>query len=137
MKRTKRTFGQWLVILAGAALVVAPIAWFLLVKVPDPYGMALLIGISIILSYLVESSGSGERNPRVGDDSLLEMVGCRGTAEDDFFANVGRFEGRVSVGGETWAAFSREMLSKGDAIRIVARSGLSVEVAKDSGVRDA
>jgi len=87
--------------------------------------LSLILGCftagAIILTFLVKLA---IRSHRTGvETSTSKMIGSKGKAVTDIAP-----EGRVSVQGEYWWAFSRAKIGEGENVRVVGIDGLTLEI---------
>jgi membrane-bound ClpP family serine protease len=76
---------------------------------------------AIILTFLVRLA---IRSHRSGvETSTSRMIGSKGKAVSDVAP-----EGRVSVQGEYWWAYSRAKIGEGENVRVIGIDGLTIEV---------
>jgi membrane-bound serine protease (ClpP class) len=83
--------------------------------------LGLLTAGTIILAFLVKLAISSHRT-RV-ETSESRMIGLKGKAVTEVAP-----EGRVSVQGEYWWAYSRAKIAEGDNVRVIGIDGLTLEI---------
>lgn len=89
--------------------------------------VALLVsgGVGVMTWFMARKSlDAALLRPRIDQDRVL---GMQGVARTDI-----KGEGSVYVAGESWSAHSREYIPAGTAVRVVRRSGLVLDVEKDT-----
>jgi membrane-bound ClpP family serine protease len=83
--------------------------------------LGLLTAKAIILAFLVRLA---IRAYRTGvETSTSKMIGLKGKAVTEVAP-----EGRVSVQGEYWWAYSRAKIAEGETVRVIGIEGLTLEI---------
>jgi membrane-bound serine protease (ClpP class) len=87
--------------------------------------LALILGFftagALILAFLVNLAFRSHRANV--ETSTLRMIGLKGKAVTEVAP-----EGRVSVQGEYWWAYSRAKITEGETVRVVGIDGLTLEI---------
>jgi membrane-bound serine protease (ClpP class) len=88
--------------------------------------LGLLTAGTIILAFLVKLAINSHRT-RV-ETSESRMIGLKGKAVTEVAP-----EGRVSVQGEYWWAYSRAKIAEGETVRVIGIDGLTLEIEASPG----
>ncbi len=115
-------------ILGGLMLVDSPLG---VVEVSKSVVIPIAVASGVIAFFLMGQVVRAHRVPlQTGSE---QFIGATAAAADSFVENDGEYSGMVWLQGELWTAGSSEPVSKGDAVRIIDRSGLLLTV-EPSGV---
>jgi membrane-bound ClpP family serine protease len=118
-ERTRLLVASMLVFLIGAAFLYRGASWLPAV---DPLVFVIIWPIALGLTWFIAAKGmeAAAYKPVFNPDQLIGMTG---QASSDI-----RGRGTVYVNGEEWSAVSHTFIPAGSAVRVLGRSGLTLEV---------
>lgn len=111
--------------LLGIAGIAALVAGLILIFGLSPASLPILLAVTIPLVILISMMAILTHRARKIKVSTGEagMVGLEGRAETSLLP-----EGKVSVRGELWDAWSHVRIERGESVRVVGVRGLKLEV---------
>ena len=110
----------------GAGAVAAAGAAFF--KYGVPVQLAVFVVVLVVSLVMLRSRLLGRLGGRGVPSRTEALVGRDGVVTQDIDTTLGT--GRVNVGGEDWAARSREPITTGARVRIVGADGIVLEVTR-------
>lgn len=110
----------------GAGAVAAAAAAFL--KYGVPAQLAVFVLVLVVSLVTLRSRLLGRLGGRGVPSRTEALIGRDGVVTQDIDAMLGT--GRVTVGGEDWAARSREPITTGSKVRIIGADGIVLEVTR-------
>ncbi len=93
-------------------------------------GGTALVAAGFILWTVSRFIGLRRRHPVTGTEQIVHETGL---ALDDFTPHHQQFRGHIRVSGERWNAVSESEVLQGTQVRVLGVSGLTLQVAPESG----